>query len=322
VNLRSENEEWPKLATPGWEATCRTMHMWSQIIGKTRLALAPMQNHWWQVPLYVSARGLTTSPIPVGRRAFEFEVELDFISHRLEMRGSDGAIDSFALESGTLERFYARYFAGLRRLGVKVDIYPLAVEIVDTIYLDRDQTFREYDPEWAHRFFGVLLQVDRLLKEFRAKFLGKASPVHFFWGSFDMAVTRFSGRPAPQHPGGAPHCPDYVMREAYSHEVSSAGFWPGDARFPEAAFYSYAYPEPAGFAQAPVLPEATCYERPLGLFVLPYETVRAAPSPDREVSTFLETTYTAAAEMGRWDRRAVERGMPTSEKPREDTHDL
>ncbi len=321
MKVRSEDETWPKLATPGWEATCRTMHMWSQIIGKTRLGLAPMVNHWWQVPLYVSARGLTTSPIPVGTRAFEFEVELDFISHRLEMRCTDGAVDSFALESGTLARFYARYFAGLRRLGVEVDIYPLAVEIPETIYLDRDETFRPYDPAWAQRFFGALVQVDRLLKAFRGGFLGKASPVHFFWGGFDMAVTRFSGRSAPLHPGGTPNCPDYVMREAYSHEVSSAGFWAGDARFHEAAFYSYAYPEPPGFADAPVLPTAARYEKTLGLFLLPYETLRGAPSPDREVSTFLETTYSAAADLGRWDRRSVERAKSTSEKPR-DTHDL
>jgi Family of unknown function (DUF5996) len=312
---------WPKLATPGWEATCRTMHMWSQIIGKTRLALAPMVNHWWQVPLYVSARGLTTSPIPVGTSALEFEVELDLISHRLEMRGSDGTVDSFALESGTLARFYARYFAGLRRLGVDVKIYPLAVEIPETIYLDRDETFRAYDPDWAHRFFGALVQTDRLLKQFRAAFLGKASPVHFFWGSFDMAVTRFSGRPAPMHPGGTPNCPDYVMREAYSHEVSSAGFWPGDARLPEAAFYSYAYPVPAGFAESPVLPAAARYFEPLGLFVLPYEAVRTSSSPDRDVASFLETTYAAAADLAKWDRRAVERRI-SPQKLEEETGDL
>jgi hypothetical protein len=322
VNVKREDDAWPNLATAGWESTCRTMHMWSQIIGKTRLALAPMQNHWWQVPLYVSARGLTTSPMPVGARAFEFEVELDFISHRLEMRGSDGSVDSFALESGTLARFYTRYFAGLRRLGVDVKIHPRAVEIPDTIYLDRDEAFRPYDPDWAHRFFGALVRADRLLKEFRGGFLGKGSPVHFFWGSFDMAVTRFSGRSAPLHPGGAPNCPDYVMREAYSHEVSSAGFWPGDARFPEAVFYSYAYPIPPGLADAPVLPAAARYDKTLGEFLLPYEAVRGAASADREVSSFLETTYTAAADLAQWDRRAVERKMSQSDKHKEKSSDL
>jgi hypothetical protein len=292
--------------------------MWSQIIGKTRLELAPMINHWWQVPLYVSARGLTTSPIPVGQRGFEFEAELDFISHRLEIRGSDGSTDSFALEAGTLARFYARYFAALRRLGVEVAIHPIAVEIPEEIHLDRDDTFRPYDPDWAHRFFGALVQADRLLKVFRGDFVGKASPVHFFWGSFDLAVTRFSGRSAPTHPGGAPHCPDYVMREAYSHEVSSAGFWPGDARFPEAAFYSYTYPEPPGFAKATVLPSSASYEAALGEFVLPYEVVRAAPSPDREVSSFLETTYTAAADLAKWDRRAVERRVSAEKEESRD----
>jgi hypothetical protein len=283
--------------------------MWSQIVGKTRLALAPMVNQWWQVPLYVSSRGLTTSPIPDGSRAFEFEVEFDFVSHRLEMRASDGAMDSFDLESGTLARFYQRYFAGLRRLGVQVEIYPIAVEIPETIDLARDETYRRYDPDWAHRFFVALVQADRLLKQFRAGFEGKASPVHFFWGSFDLAATRFSGRRAPRHPGGAPHCPDYVMREAYSHEVSSAGFWPGDARFPEAAFYSYTYPEPPGFSRAPVLPASAFYEPVTREFVLPYEIARRSPSPDREVSTFLESTYTAAAELGFWDRPAVERHL-------------
>jgi len=316
-----DTENWPQLATARWEATCQTMHMWTQIVGKTRLALAPMVNHWWQVPLYVNALGLTTSSISVGARAFEFEVELDLVSHRLEMRASDGGIDSFALESGTLARFYARYFAGLRRLGVEAEIYPVANEIPETIYLDRDETFREYDPDWAHRFFGALLQADRLLKKFRSNFMGKVSPVHFFWGSFDMAVTRFSGRPAPLHPGGAPNCPDYVMREAYSHEVSSAGFWPGDARFPEAAFYSYAYPEPPGFAQAHVLPSAARYHRPLAQFLLPYEAVRRAHTPDEDVSAFFETTYTAAAELGRWDRRAIERRM-SNEKLKEESRDL
>ncbi len=246
--------------------------------------LAPMVNHWWQVPLYVSARGLTTSPIPVGTRAFEFEVELDFISHRLEMRCTDGAVDSFALESGTLSRFYARYFAGLRRLGIEVDIYPLAVEIPDTIYLDRDETFRPYDPAWAQRFFGALVQVDRLLKAFRGGFLGKASPVHFFWGSFDLAVTRFSGRPAPPPPSN-PNIPDFINREAYSHEVSSCGFWPGNGGFGRPAFYSYAYPhgcalrEDARIVSSPLRnPEGRAVSRSRG-FDLPRNDVQCGGRP-------------------------------------------
>jgi hypothetical protein len=298
-------EGWPALDTPDWQASARTLQLWTQLAGKTRLALSPEVNHWWHVPLYVTARGLSTSAIPFGRRAFS--VELDLLSHRLEMRASDGAADGFDLGTGTIAGFYARYLEGLRRIGVQVHLYPLAVEIEDTIWMDTDRAVRRYDPDWGARFFRALVQADRVLKEFRGSFIGKASPVHFFWGGIDMAVTRFSGRRAPRHPGGVPHCPDEVAVEAYSHEVSSAGFWPGDPSFPHAAFYSYAYPQPPGFERAPVLPRTARYEPALHEFILPYEAVRAAPSPELEVMTFLQTTYVAAAELGNWRRQDLER---------------
>jgi len=303
--IPGQSETWPPLNTPDWQASARTLQLWTQLVGKTRLALSPMMNHWWQVPLYVTARGLTTSPIFEGRRAFS--VDFDLLAHRLEIRASDGTEDGFELHSGTLADFYDRYMEGLRRIGVEVRLNPMASEIEETILLDSDREVRGYDPDWGTRFFTVLLQVDRLLKEFRARFLGKASPVHFFWGALDIAVTRFSGRRAPRHPGGVPHCPDRVPVEAYSHEVSSAGFWPGDPSFPTAAFYSYAYPQPPGFERAPVLPRSAHYEPATRGFVLPYEAVRTAPSPDFEVRLFLETTYVAAAQLGSWPRKDLER---------------
>lgn len=307
---QAEATMWPALSDASALETSRTMQLWTQIIGKTLLALAPMTNHWWHVTLRVSARGLSTGTIPCGSRGFE--IELDLIGHALVMRSSDGARDQFPLKPGPIAEFYARYFEGLRRLGVDVTVHPLAVEIPETVMLDRDTTFHEYDPDWAHRFFLALLQAQRLLTEFRSGFVGKVSPVHFFWGGFDLAVSRFSGRAAPQHPGGVPHCPDYVQHEAYSHEVSSAGFWPGDSRFPEAAFYAYAYPEPAGFSEYRVRPAAARYERTLGEFILPYEAVRRSASPDQDVLAFLQSTYDAAAELGHWDRRALERSTDAS----------
>jgi hypothetical protein len=301
----NDRTAWPDLTGPSARRTSTTLLLWSQIVGKTRLALAPMINHWWQVAFRVSAEGLTTGAIPYGSR--EFDVEFDFVAHELVIRTSDGAREAIPLESGTVAAFYNRYFATLRRLGIEFSIHPLAVEMPDTVWLDSDVSFRDYDPDWAHRFFLALLAANRALQEFRADFLGKASPVHFFWGGFDLAVTRFSGRPAPRHPGGVPHCPDYVMVEAYSSEVSSAGFWPGDARFPEPAFYSYAYPEPPGFREAKVLPEQARYDATLGEFLLPYAALRTASSPHREVMRFLKTTYDAAADLGGWDRAALER---------------
>lgn len=300
----ARDETWPDLDLPTLAETITTMRFWSQIVGKTRLALSPPENHWWHVPLYVSARGLTTSSMP--SRGRNVEVELDLLAHRLVLRESDGELDSMPLESGTLRDFFARYFDMLRRHHIDVSIWPIAVEVVEHVRLDRDEVHRPYAPEASSRFFRALIQADQVLKEFRGAFIGKASPVHFFWGSFDLAVTRFSGRRAPLHPGGAPHCPDWVMREAYSHEVSSSGFWPGDARMSEPAFYAYSYPEPPGFAAAEIEPAAARYERVLGEYVLPYAAVRAAPDPAGTVRAFLETTYAAAANLAVWDRVALE----------------
>jgi hypothetical protein len=302
----SQGEPWPLLNSLGWQEHCRTLHLYSLIVGKTRLALEPMVNHWWQVPLYVTARGLTTGPLAQGDMSFD--VELDLVGHRIAVRTSDGREAGFALDAdGTLADFHDRYLDVLREVGVVVTLHPLAVEIPETIYLDRDLEPRRHDRDWASRFFHALGHADRLLKAFRGSFVGKASPVHFFWGSFDLAVSRFSGRRAPPHPGGVPHCPDRVMREAYSHEVSSAGFWPGGPGFAEPIFYSYAYPEPDGFQTASGLPPGARYDTTLREFVLPYQAVRTATSPDQVVRAFLDATYAAAAEHGHWDRAALER---------------
>jgi hypothetical protein len=260
-------------------------------------------NHSWHVTLYVTARGLTTSAIRHGDRTFE--IELDFVSHRLTVQASDGAAASLALEPQTVAAFYTRLMAALDDLDLHVRINPKPNEIPDAIRLDQDETHRAYDPEYAGRFW---VQSDRVFKEFRARFLGKCSPVHFFWGAPDLAVTRFSGRRAPRHPGGVPNLPDWVAREAYSHEVSSCGFWPGGGPIPYAAFYSYAYPEPTGFAAAPVKPAAAFYSADLREFVLPYDVVRQAKSPDATLLEFLQTTYEAGANLASWDRAALERG--------------
>jgi hypothetical protein len=304
ANDEGGSSAWPRLDGGGSE-TSKSLLLWGQILGKTRLAFSPMINHWWQVPLYVTARGLTTSPMPIGDRVLD--VELDFIDHRLVARTSDGAVESMSLCDQPLAEFYEEYVRRIGNLGISVAIHPIAVEVPERVRFDRDRRVCRYDPDWANRFFRVLIQADRLLKEFRGSFLGKASPVHFFWGGFDLAATRFSGRPAPPHPGGVPNVADWVMREAYSQEVSSAGFWPGDARFPEAAFYAYAYPEPAGFSTAVVRPAAARYETSLGEFVLPYAAVQSAADPSAEVRAFLQSTYVAAADLGKWDREALER---------------
>jgi hypothetical protein len=299
------DDPWPRLDIGRGPQTRQTLLLWGQVVGKTRLALCPMTNQWWQAALTLTARGLSSSAMPVGDRLLD--VELDFIDHRLVARTSDGAIESMSLCDEPLSAFYAGYLRCLENLGVAVKISPVAVEIPDLVRFDRDARACAYDPEWANRYFRALIQADRLLKEFRARFVGKASPVHLFWGAFDLAATRFSGRPAPRHPGGVPHVKDLVMQEAYSEEVSSAGFWAGDARFPEAAFYSYAYPEPAGFSSAPVRPGVASYHPVLGEFLLPYAAVREAPDPSREVLAFLESTYAAAADLAHWDREHLER---------------
>jgi hypothetical protein len=297
--------EWPVLTAPGWQESRRTLHLWSQVVGKTRLALMPMENHWWQVTLRVTARGLSSAGMP--HRGNTVDVDLDLLAQRLEVRSSDGRQAGFPLDAPTLAEFYARYLEAMSRIGVELSISPLATEIAETIYLDRDRAPRSYQPEWGTRFFSALRKVDHLFRRFRAPFVGKASPVHFFWGGFDLAVTRFSGRTAPRHPGGVPHCADRVMHEAYSHEVSSAGFWPGGPGLDEPAFYAYAYPEPAGFRAAPVAPAKARFDPTMGEFILPYEAVRTSPTPDQDVLEFLESTYRAAADLGHWNRAEIER---------------
>jgi hypothetical protein len=294
---------WPDLPYAPWRETAATLQLWTQIVGKVRLTLTPWLNHGWQVPLYVTARGLGTSPIPVGNEVLE--IEFDLIGHGLVARTSRGEKQTLPLEPQTVADFHLRVIDLLKSIGVEVAINQMPNEVPNPIRFSQDRTHAAYDAAAAHRFWCALVQVDRIFKLFRTGFLGKASPVHFFWGSFDLAVTRFSGRAAPLHPGGVPGLPDAVTREAYSHEVSSAGFWPGNEAFPQAAFYSYGYPEPPGFRDRPVTPGAH-FDETLGEFILPYETVRAAENPDALLLDFLSTTYAAAAEAGGWDRAALE----------------
>jgi hypothetical protein len=299
-------EPWPSLPLEAWSETYATWHLWSQIVGKVRLAQTPWLNHAWHATLYVTARGLTTSPIPHGSRTFE--IGFDFVDHRLTVQISDGGTGGFALEPMTVATFYARLLQELGRLGVPVQIHRTPNEVPDPIPFDLDDTHRAYDREYAGRFWRILVQADRVFKAFRARFGGKCSPVHFFWGAPDLAVTRFSGRAAPEHPGGVPNLPDWVTRDAYSHEVSSAGFWAGGGPIPYPVFYSYAYPEPAGFAEAAIRPREAFYSRDFHEFVLAYDVVRQAESPDDTLLEFLQTTYEAAAGLGGWDRAALERG--------------
>jgi hypothetical protein len=294
---------WPELPYAAWSDTAATLQLWTQIVGKVRLRLTPWFNHGWQVPLYVTARGLGTSSIPVGNEILE--IEFDFTGHRLVARTSRGGERSFSLEPQTVADFHRRTIDLLNGIGVAVTINEMPNEVANPIRFSQDRTHAAYDAAAAHRFWRALVQVDRIFRLFRTGFLGKVSPVHFFWGSFDLAVTRFSGRSAPLHPGGVPGLPDAVTREAYSHEVSSAGFWPGSESFPQAAFYSYAYPEPAGFRDRPVTPGAR-FDETLGEFILPYDTVRSAANPEALLLDFLSTTYVAAAEAGQWDRKALE----------------
>jgi hypothetical protein len=297
-------ETWPGLPFAEWRETCATLHMWTQMIGKIRMAQAPLINHWWQVPLYVTSRGLTTSPIPYRERSFQ--IGFDFIGHRLVIESNDGTTEGFALRPIAVADFYAAVMQRLHALGLDVTIWTTPVEIPDPIPFEQDRTHAAYDPDYANRFWRVLVQADRVFTAFRARFLGKVSPVHFFWGSFDLAVTRFSGRRAPQHPG-APNVADRVTREAYSHEVSSCGFWPGGAGMEQPVFYSYAYPQPAGFGEVPVRPAAALYNRDFGEFILPYDDVRHAAAPDEALLDFLQSTYEAAATLAHWDRAELER---------------
>jgi hypothetical protein len=315
MTLSTTAEIWPDLPYLAWKETCATLHLWTQIVGKVRLAFTPWLNHSWHVPLYVTARGLTTSPIPYHDRAFE--IVFDFNAGVLDLTTSDGAQRQIALAPRTVAEFHALVIAALAELGIAARITDLPSEIPDAIPFSRDRQHGAYDAEYARRFWQVLLQVDRVFKQFRTGFIGKASPVHFFWGSFDLAVTRFSGRRAPPHPGGAPGLSNAVMREAYSHEVSSAGFWPGGGGIDQAAFYSYAYPEPDGFRAAAVRPAGAAFNATLGEFLLPYEAVCTAPDPDATLLAFLQSTYAAAASAGKWDRAALEcqMGIPGVPRP-------
>ncbi len=295
---------WPELPTAAWRETYATLHLWTQIIGKIRLSRAPWLNHSWHVTLYVSARGLTTSPIPDGVRTFQ--IDLDFIDHVLRVSTSDGAQRQMALAGQSVASFYAGIMAALAELGIHVAIDEMPNELPDPVRFPLDNQHATYDPEAVRRFFQILVNADRVFKQFRTGFLGKASPVHFFWGSFDLAVTRFSGRRAPRHPGGVPHLSDDVACEAYSHEASSAGFWPGSGAVDYPAFYSYAYPEPTGFRTEKVRPDAAFFSEALGEFILPYDAVRTAAQPDQALLEFLQSTYEAAANSAKWDRDALE----------------
>jgi hypothetical protein len=310
----SRSEVWPDLPYKAWQDTCTTLHLWTQIVGKIRLALTPWVNHQWHITLYVTVRGLTTSPIPYDGRIFQ--IDFDFIDHVLIIKVSDGQQRCLSLVTQPVADFYASVMAALNELGIQVQIHQTPNEIPDAIPFSQDRVHSAYDAAYAQRFWRVLLQVDRVFKQFRTGYLGKVSPVHLFWGSFDLTVTRFSGRRATPHPGGIPNLPDAVTREAYSHEVSSAGFWPGGGGIDYPAFYSYAYPAPKGFELAPVQPKDAFYHQGLGEFILPYDAIRTAASPDEILLTFLQSTYEAAAELGGWNRTALECPLGTPQVPR------
>ncbi len=304
---------WPVLDYAQWRDTLVTLHLWTQVVGKLRLALAPWLNHGWQVPLYVHPRGLRTSTIHLGARMLE--IDFDFVDHRLLVRLSDGVLRGFALEPMSVARFHRRLMDELQAAGIDVEINTLPNEVPDPIPFPQDEVHASYDAEAAHRFWLSLMHADRVFRLFRTGFVGKSSPVHFFWGSFDLAVTRFSGRRAPLHPGGVPGLPDEVTREAYSHEVSSAGFWPGNDGYPQAAFYSYAYPSPEGFSDAAVAPSGAFWSAQMGEWLLPYEVVRTAPDPDEALMRFLQTTWRAAAERAHWDEE-LECALGVPRRPR------
>jgi hypothetical protein len=295
---------WPELPTEEWRETYATLHSWTQIVGKIRLTKSPWLNHSWHVTLYVTPRGLTTSPVPDGTRTFQ--IDFDFIDHRLRISTSDGVNRHFALPGLSVASFYSTLMEALAELGIAVTIDEMPNELPDPVRFSQDTAHASYDPDAVGRLLQILVNCDRVFKQFRTGFLGKSSPVHFFWGSFDLAVTRFSGRRAPRHPGGVPNLPDAVAHEAYSHEVSSAGFWPGSGPVDYPAFYSYAYPEPAGFRTAKVRPDAAFFSEAMSEFVLPYDAVRKADDPDKALLDFLNSTYEAAANAAKWDRGALE----------------
>jgi len=304
----AQDPVWPELPLSRWSATCETLHRWTQVVGKIQLALTPLVNHWWNITLFTTARGLSTPPLPFAGGTFT--IAFDFREHRLTITTSGGAEQQLSLEPMSVASFYAAVMAGLEQLGVKVRIWTMPSEIVDAVAFDRDQANAAYDAVWVGRFWQALLQSDRVLKVFRARFIGKASPVHFFWGSFDLAVTRFSGRRAPPPSGTTPNVAAWVMQEAYSHEVSSCGFWPGNGGYGRAAYYVYAYPEPARYGTTRLTTGGACYDEGLSQFILPYDAVRLAPDPDALLLGFLQETYVAAADAAGWDRTALERSAP------------
>jgi len=313
--VNGTSHSWLALPFAEWKDTAITLHMWTQIVGKIRLTLSPWTNHSWHVALYVTARGLTTSPIPHGSHTFG--IQFDFIDHQLLIDKSDGTRRTIPLKPQSVAEFYGTVMKTLSDLELPVTINTMPNEIENPIPFDQDEEHRSYDREYANRFWRVLVQSDRLFKDFRSRFCGKCSPVHFFWGSFDLAVTRFSGRPAPPHPGGVPHLPDAITREAYYQEVSSLGFWPGNAAAPTPVFYSYAYPEPPGFTGAKIQPDAAFYETKLREFILPYDAVRTAEKPDQVLVDFAQSAYDAASKLGKWDRAALEEKKPALHLPRQ-----
>ncbi len=296
----SNSDSWPELPLAAWQDTYATLHMWTQIVGKVRLALSPPVNHWWEVPLYVNARGLTTTGIPYGDG--DFEVQFDFVEHKLIIQASWGSSKTLELRPKSVADFYAEFMSALRSLGIAVKIWSLPCEVPNPVRFESDTQHASYDPEYAHRFWQILLLSEHIFQEFRAGFIGKSSPVHFFWGSFDLCVTRFSGRRAPERPGA-----DSITREAYSHEVISAGFWLGGGDIKGAAFYAYASPEPSGFAEQKVKPAAAFYHPQMKEFLLMYDDVRLAPSPRQALLDFLQSTYDAGANLAHWDRKELER---------------
>ncbi|MFZ0322180.1 MAG: DUF5996 family protein [Candidatus Sulfotelmatobacter sp.] len=291
---------WPELALDDWQDTYATLHMWTQVVGKVRLALSPRVNHWWEVPLYVNARGLTTSAIPYGDGVFE--IQFDFLEHKLTIQTSWNSSKSFSLKPQSVADFYTEFAADLKSLGIEIKIWPMPVEVPNPIRFEADTQHASYNPEYARRFWQILILCENVFQEFRSRFLGKDSPVHFFWGSFDLCVTRFSGRRAPERPGA-----DAITREAYSHEVISAGFWPGGGEIKGPAFYAYAAPEPPGFAEQKVKPAAAFYHPQMKEFLLMYDDVRKSPSPREALLAFLQSTYEAGANLARWDRKELER---------------
>ena len=311
MTSRTSEDAWPELSWSDWHETGDTLHRWTQVVGKVRLALAPMENHWWQVALYLTSRGLTTSPIPYG--TLTFDVTFDFIDHALLIETSSGARERVALRPMSVAAFYSEFMTGLHRLGIDVRVWTMPNEIADAVAFQEDHDHAAYDAAYAQRFWRVLLQAHRVLSDFRSQFVGKASPVHFFWGSFDLAVTRFSGRIAPPHPGVAPNTANWVMREAYSHEVSSCGFWPGNGGYGRATFYSYAYPEPPSLRETLLRTPGAFYDQQLKEFVLPYDAIRQAADADGTLMGFLQETYAVAADGARWDRAALERA-PSSDQ--------